>query len=99
MRATRFFLRNLVIPLALFALFYIPSVAVEQTLANPDSALQAILNEIKGAPFPFFGIITCLRLPVREYPDIDPPIISVITRYRGVSPSVVETEITGMLEE
>ncbi|HEX9653399.1 MAG TPA: efflux RND transporter permease subunit, partial [bacterium] len=46
-----------------------------------------------------FGIIAFLRLPVREYPDIDPPIISVVTLYRGASPSVVETEITNVLEE
>ncbi len=46
-----------------------------------------------------FGIISFTRLPVREYPDIDPPIISVVTLYRGASPSVVETEITNILEE
>ncbi len=46
-----------------------------------------------------FGIIAFLRLPVREYPDIDPPIISIVTFYRGASPSVVETEITNVLEE
>ena len=46
-----------------------------------------------------FGIIAFTRLPVREYPDIDPPIVSVITFYRGASPSVVETEITNVLEE
>ena len=46
-----------------------------------------------------FGIISFTRLPVREYPDIDPPIISVTTLYRGASSSVVETEITDVLEE
>ena len=46
-----------------------------------------------------FGIVAFLRLPVREYPDIDPPIISVTTLYRGASPAVVETEITNVLEE
>ncbi len=46
-----------------------------------------------------FGIIAFTRLPVREYPDIDPPIISVVTVYRGASPSVIETEITNVLEE
>ena len=46
-----------------------------------------------------FGIISFTRLPVREYPDIDPPIISVVTLYRGASPNVVETEITNVLEE
>lgn len=46
-----------------------------------------------------FGIISFIRLPVREYPDIDPPIVSVVATYRGASPSVVETEITNVLEE
>ena len=46
-----------------------------------------------------FGIISFTRLPVREYPDIDPPIVSVVTYYRGASPSVVETEVTNVLEE
>ena len=45
------------------------------------------------------GIIALSRLPVREYPDIDPPIVSINTFYRGASPSVVETEITNPLEE
>src|SRR5262245_39633184 len=45
------------------------------------------------------GIIGLSRLPVREYPDIDPPIVSITTFYRGASPSVVETEITNILEE
>src|SRR5512142_3047989 len=46
-----------------------------------------------------FGILAFTRLPVREYPDIDPPVISVVSLYRGASPSVVETEITNILEE
>ena len=45
------------------------------------------------------GIISFNRLPVREYPETDPPIVSVTTLYRGASPSVVETEITDVLEE
>src|SRR5262245_30525745 len=46
-----------------------------------------------------FGVIAFLRLPVREYPDVDPPIVSITTFYRGASPSVIETEITDVLEE
>jgi multidrug efflux pump subunit AcrB len=44
-------------------------------------------------------VIAFSRLPVREYPDIDPPIVSITTFYRGASPSVIETEITDILEE
>ncbi len=46
-----------------------------------------------------FGLVAYTRLPVREYPDIDPPIVSITTLYRGASPNVVETEITDILEE
>ena len=46
-----------------------------------------------------FGVIGFSRLPVREYPDIDPPIVSITTLYRGASASVVETEITDLIEE
>lgn len=46
-----------------------------------------------------FGIIGYGRLPVREFPDVDPPIVSVVTVYPGANPQVVETEVTEVLEE
>jgi multidrug efflux pump len=45
------------------------------------------------------GLVSYTRLPVREYPDIDPPVVSIVTFYRGASPNIVETEITDVLEE
>lgn len=46
-----------------------------------------------------FGIISLMRLPVRELPDIDPPIVSVTTVYPGANAAVIETEVTERLEE
>src|SRR5262245_48345437 len=46
-----------------------------------------------------FGAIGLLRLPVRELPDIDPPIVSVTTIYPGAAAAVVETEVTERLED
>ena len=46
-----------------------------------------------------FGLIALTRLPVRELPDIDPPIVSVTTVYPGANAGVVETEVTERLEE
>lgn len=46
-----------------------------------------------------FGIIGLSRLPVRELPDVDPPIVTVTTVYPGASPSVIETQVTEPLEE
>ncbi len=45
-----------------------------------------------------FGILSFDRLPLREYPDINPPIVSVQTFYLGASAQVVETRITQLLE-
>ncbi|MGH7492339.1 MAG: TolC family protein [bacterium] len=45
-------IRNLIKPLALILLLCASSVAVGQTLTNPDSALQAILDELEGTPLP-----------------------------------------------
>ena len=38
-------------------------------------------------------------LSLREYPDIDPPIVSVSTTYTGASANIVETRITQLLED
>lgn len=46
-----------------------------------------------------FGLLAFSRLPVRQYPDIDPPIVSVETTYPGAAASVIETRITQIIEE
>jgi multidrug efflux pump len=46
-----------------------------------------------------FGVISFGRLPVREYPDIDPPIVSVESRYPGAAAAVVETRVTQIVED
>jgi multidrug efflux pump len=46
-----------------------------------------------------FGIVSFNRLPLREYPDIDPPVVTIETIYPGASANVVETRITQLIEE
>jgi multidrug efflux pump len=45
------------------------------------------------------GVMSFLRLPLREIPDIDPPIVSVDTTYRGASAAVIESRITQVIED
>ena len=45
------------------------------------------------------GLIAFARLPLRELPNIDPPVVSVDTNYPGASAGVVETRITQVLED
>ncbi|MCO5251992.1 MAG: efflux RND transporter permease subunit [Candidatus Kapabacteria bacterium] len=46
-----------------------------------------------------FGAIGYTFLGVREYPSVDPPIITVSTNYTGANADVMETQITEPLEE
>jgi len=45
------------------------------------------------------GAIALLRLPNRELPDVDAPIVSVTTVYPGAAPEVVEASVTEPLED
>lgn len=44
------------------------------------------------------GLASLSRLPVREYPQVDPPIVSVNTVYRGASNEVIESRVTEVVE-
>jgi multidrug efflux pump len=46
-----------------------------------------------------FGLLAFDRLPLREYPDIDPPVVSVETTYSGAAANVVENRITELIED
>ena len=46
-----------------------------------------------------FGLLAFDRLALREYPDIDAPVVSISTDYPGASASVVETRITQIIED
>ncbi len=63
------------------------------------SIQRPVLATMMNLVLVLFGFISLTRLPVRELPDIDPPIISVTTVYPGANAHVVETEVTERLEE
>jgi multidrug efflux pump len=45
------------------------------------------------------GVLAYPRLPIREYPEVDQPTVSVQTSYPGASAQVVETKISEPLEK
>ena len=45
------------------------------------------------------GIVSYTRLPVREYPKIDEPVVTVGTTYRGASAEIIESQVTKPLED
>ncbi|GAC32608.1 efflux RND transporter permease subunit [Paraglaciecola polaris] len=46
-----------------------------------------------------FGIVAVTFLSLREYPDVDPPIVSISTTYTGASAAIIESRITQLLED
>ncbi len=46
-----------------------------------------------------FGILSFKVLPLREYPDVTPPVVSIRTAYPGASADVVESRITTVIED
>src|SRR5206468_4380718 len=60
---------------------------------------RPVLATVMSLAILLFGFISFTRLPVREYPDVESPIVSVTTIYRGASPQTVETEVTDVIEE
>jgi multidrug efflux pump len=46
-----------------------------------------------------FGVVGYFALPVRELPDVDPPIVTVTTVYRGANAEVMEAEVTERIEQ
>jgi len=65
-----------------------------------DTAVKRpVLATMMSLAIVLFGAIGYTRLSVREYPDIDPPIISVSTFLPGANPRVMESAVTDILEE
>lgn len=60
---------------------------------------RPVATTMLNASLLIFGVLGLSRLPVRELPDIDPPVVNVLTVYPGAAAEVVETEVTERLEE
>ena len=45
------------------------------------------------------GIVCFQKLTVREYPNIDPPVVTVETFYPGASSTIMESQVTQILED
>lgn len=60
---------------------------------------RPVLATVMSITIILFGVIGFTYLGVREYPSVDPPIITVSTNYTGANAEVIESQITEPLEE
>jgi multidrug efflux pump len=63
------------------------------------SIQRPVLASMLSLALVLFGAIGYTQLSVREFPDVDPPIVSVSTGLPGANPQVVESAVTDILEE
>jgi hydrophobe/amphiphile efflux-1 (HAE1) family protein len=62
------------------------------------SIRRPVLATMMNLALIVFGLIGLSRLPVRELPDVDPPIVNITTAYTGAGAAVIESQITEPLE-
>lgn len=68
-------------------------------LISTTSIRRPVLAAVANILLVVLGILAFQRLPVRQYPDIDPPVLSITTTYLGASAAVVESDVTKRIEE
>ena len=62
------------------------------------SIRRPVLAIVLSITIVLFGLLGFSFLGVREFPSLDPPVITVSTNYRGASADVIESQITEPLE-
>lgn len=62
------------------------------------SIKRPVLTIVMNLVLVLFGIVGYSFLGIREFPSIDPPIISVRTNYAGANPDIIKSQITEPLE-
>ncbi|MBP9925899.1 MAG: efflux RND transporter permease subunit [Cyclobacteriaceae bacterium] len=63
------------------------------------SISRPVLAIVMSLAIILFGVIGFMFLGVREFPSVDPPVVTVSTTYVGANSSIIESQITEPLEE
>ncbi len=62
------------------------------------SVRRPVLAAVMSLMIVVFGLAALTRLPIRELPDVDAAVVSVVTTYKGAAPEVVDTDITEVID-
>ena len=63
------------------------------------SIKRPVFSSVLSIVIVLFGAVGFYKLGLREFPSVDPPIITVSTSYVGANADVISTQITEILEE
>jgi hydrophobe/amphiphile efflux-1 (HAE1) family protein len=66
---------------------------------SETSIKRPVLAVVMSILIILFGIIGYTYLGIREFPSVDPPVVTVQTNYTGANADIIESQITEPLEE
>ena len=68
-------------------------------IISDQSVRRPVFATVVSALLVILGLASLSSLPVRQYPDVDSPVVSIETSYRGASAEVIETKVTQVIED
>ncbi|MGV8138083.1 MAG: efflux RND transporter permease subunit [Mangrovibacterium sp.] len=63
------------------------------------SIKRPVMATVFAITIVLFGVVGFMTLGIREYPSVDPPVVTVSTSYPGANAEIIESQITEPLEE
>jgi hydrophobe/amphiphile efflux-1 (HAE1) family protein len=79
--------------------YYIFSKLNKMASLSETSIKRPVLAIVMSILIILFGVIGYTYLGIREFPSVDPPVVTVQTNYTGANADIIESQITEPLEE
>jgi len=63
------------------------------------SIKRPVVASVMSIVLVIFGVITFQEIPTDELPDVQPPVVTIQTDYKGASAEIIDTQITQKIED
>jgi len=63
------------------------------------SIKRPVVASVMSIVLVIFGIITFQEIPTDELPDVQPPVVTIQTNYKGASAEIIDAQITQKIED
>jgi hydrophobe/amphiphile efflux-1 (HAE1) family protein len=63
------------------------------------SIKRPVVASVMSLVLVIFGLVTFQEIPTDELPDVQPPVVTIQTNYKGASAEIVDTQITQKIED
>jgi hydrophobe/amphiphile efflux-1 (HAE1) family protein len=63
------------------------------------SIKRPVVATVMSLVLVIFGLVTFQEIPTDELPDVQPPVVTIQTDYKGASAEVIDTQITQKIED